>query len=65
MRGGVWIAKPVGTAVSGSDNSTRITSEPDCWLLLIDWMAFWASAETQAPNDNASVKARARHLAVI
>jgi hypothetical protein len=42
-----------------------MTSEPDCWLLLIDWIAFWASAVAQAPNDNTSVKARARHLAVI
>ena len=65
MRGGVWTTKPAGTAASGSESSMRITSEPACWLLLIDWIAFWASALTQAPNDNASVKARARHLAVI
>ena len=65
MRGGVWIAKPAGTAGSGSDSSTRSTSEPACWLLLIDWIAFCAKAVMHAPSDNASAKARERHLAVI
>jgi hypothetical protein len=65
MRGGVCTEKPAGTAVSGSDISTRMTSEPACWLLLIDWIAFCARTGTQAPNDNASAKARERHLAAI
>ena len=65
MRGGAWIVNPAGIDVSASVSSMRTTSEPACWVLLIDWIAFWASATAGAPTHNANARARARHLLII
>ena len=50
MRGGACTENPFGTAVSASLSSMRTTSDPACWLLVIDWMAFCAQATPGAAN---------------
>ena len=62
---GGGIANPLGTAVSGCESSMRTTSEPACWPVLIDWIAFCAIADTLAPTVNTSARAPKRHLLVI
>ena len=57
MRGGAWIENPAGTAASGSLSSMRTTSVPDCWLLVIDWIAFCAHETNGTSSAPAAVKA--------
>src|SRR5436190_10045452 len=61
-RGGAWTVKPAGTALSGSLNSIRMTSEPACCELLIDWMAFCDHAGSVAPAVSARARNRERQL---
>src|ERR1051325_9170384 len=64
IRGGACTVKPAGIAARGSVISIRMTSEPACCELLIDWIALSANAGSTDPARTASVKKRERQLVI-